>query len=68
MLIVLVFPVLITCIDNIVRDKVKQGIRSEHAAKKLRHVLIQESEKEIGKTVDVEREKLGKIKSKLSEA
>lgn len=62
MLIVLVFPVLITCIDNIARGKVKQGGRSEQAAKKLRHVLIQEAKKEIEKTVDVEREKLGKIK------
>ena len=63
MIIVLVFPVLITCIDDIAQDKVKQGLRSEQAAKKLLHILIQEAEKEIGKTVDVEREKLGKMDS-----
>ena len=67
MIMVLVFPVLITCIDDIARDKVKQGIRSEQAAKKLLHVLIQEAEKEIGKTVDLEREKLGKIKRWIAE-
>ncbi len=61
-IIVLAFLVLIACIDYIARDKVKEGIRSEQAVKKLHRFIIQEAKKEIDKTVDVEREKLGRIK------
>ena len=61
-IILLVFLVLVACIDYIARDRVKKGIRSEQAVEKLHRFMIREARKEIDKTVDVEREKSGRLK------
>ena len=64
---IIIVLVLIACFDYIARDKVKEGIRSEQAVKKLHRFIIQEAKKEIDKTIDVEREKLGRIKKWAAE-